>query len=292
MPPQHRTDPIVLSVHTQPKSRIPAELYLDLMKKILSRAVTANWTERHTIFPQGPKSALLHHINRAAARFGLETVRLTPSSAEDYLESGHEATNRAEGAETMLGTRQLDHMQRCIVDVLTRNIPGDLIEAGVWRGGMTVFMRAVLMAYQVTDRKVWVADSFEGLPMTDGQHDTFAWQKGAMAVSLETVRNNFARYDLLDEQVVFLKGFFCETLPKKPIGQLSILRVDADLYASTMDVLRNLYSVLSVGGYAVFDDYQNLPDCRRAIDEFRRDNGITEEICQIDKRAVYWQKQA
>ena len=192
----------------------------------------------------------------------------------------------------MLGTRQLDHMQRCIVDVLNRNIPGDLIEAGVWRGGMAIFMRAVLMAYQVTDRKVWVADSFEGLPATDGQHDTFAWQKGDMAVSLETVRNNFARYDLLDEQVVFLKGFFCDTLPNAPIGPLSILRVDADLYASTMDALRSLYSTLSVGGYAVFDDYQNLPDCRRAIDEFRRDNGITEEICRIDQRAVYWQKQA
>ena len=94
-----------------------------------------------------------------------------------------------------------------------------------------------------------------------------------MAVSLEAVRNNFARYGLLDEQVVFLKGFFSETLPTAPIRQLSILRVDADLYESTMDVLRNLYSALSAGGYAIFDDYQNLPDCRRAIDDFRRNHG-------------------
>lgn len=111
-----------------------------------------------------------------------------------------------------------------------------------------------------------------------------------MAVSLEGVKNNFARYGLLDEQVQFLKGFFSESLPNAPIRQLSILRVDADLYGSTMDVLHNLYSRLSAGGYAVFDDYQNLPDCRRAIDEFRRDHGITEEIRPIDERAVCWQR--
>jgi len=284
--------PVVLSVHTQPKPRTPTELYLDLMKKVLTRALTANGMERHTIRPVGPKSWLLCRFNRLADRFGLEAVRLTPSCAEDYLESGYEATNRVEDAETMVGTRQLDHMQRCILDVLTRNIPGDLIEAGVWRGGMTIFMRAVLMGYQITERKVWVADSFAGLPEIDRQLEAFAWQRGDMAVSLEEVRNNFARYGLLDEQVEFLKGLFSETLPTAPIRQLSILRVDADLYESTIDVLRNLYSALSVGGYAIFDDYQNLPDCRRAIDDFRRNHGIKEEICRIDERAVCWQKQA
>jgi O-methyltransferase len=262
------------------------------MKKILTRALIATGMERHTIRPHGPKSRLLSRFNRAAARFGLEAVRLSPSHAEDYLESGHEAGNRVEDAETMLGTRQLDHMQQCIVDVLTRGVPGDFIEAGVWRGGMTIFMRAALMAYQVTDRKVWAADSFAGLPAINRQQDTFDWRERDMAVSLETVKNNFARYGLLDDQVVFLKGFFSETLPPAPVRQLSILRVDADLYESTMDVLRNLYSALSGGGYAIFDDYQNLPDCRRAIDEFRGSEGITEEICRIDQRAVYWQKNA
>jgi O-methyltransferase len=260
------------------------------MKRILTRALTASGLERHTIRPHGPKSWILHRLNQLAARFGLEAVHLVPSHAEDYMESGDQARNRVEDAETMLGTRQLDHMQRCIVDVLTRDIPGDLIEAGVWRGGMAIFMRAVLKAYQIADRKVWLADSFAGLPEIDRQHETFSWQRGDMAVSLGEVKENFARYGLLDEQAVFLKGFFSDTLPTAPIRRLSILRVDADLYESTADVLRNLYSALSAGGYAIFDDYQNLPDCRRAIDDFRRDHGITEEICRIDERAVYWQK--
>ena len=180
-------------VLTEPTPRTPTELYLDLMKKVLTRAQTANGLERHTIRPHGPKSRLLCHFNRWAARFALEAVRLEPSSAADYLESGDQARNRVEDAETMLGTRQLDHMQRCILDVLTQNVPGDLIEAGVWRGGMTIFMRSVLKGHQIADRKVWVADSFAGLPEIDRQHETFAWQSGDMAVSLEAVRNYFAR---------------------------------------------------------------------------------------------------
>jgi O-methyltransferase len=284
--------PVVLSVDSSPVPHTACELYLDLMKKVLTRALTARGLERHTIRPHGPKSRLLHKLNRFVAPLGLEAVRLTRSSAEDYLESGHEAGNRVEDAETMLGIRQLDHMQHCIVDVLTAGVPGDLIEAGVWRGGMTIFMRAVLAAYHASERTVWVADSFAGLPEIDRTHDTFEWSKGDMAVSLQNVQNNFARYGLLDDQVRFLQGFFSDTLPKAPIRQLSILRVDADLYQSTMDVLNHLYASLSVGGYAIFDDYQNLPDCRRAIDTFRSQHGITEEIRPIDSRAVYWRKKS
>ena len=260
------------------------------MKKALTRTLTAKGTERHTIRPEGPKSWLIHRFNTAVSRYGLEAVRLKKTDVEDYLESTHESGNRAEDAETMLGLRQLDQMQRCVVDILNRNVPGDLLEAGVWRGGMTIFMKSILKAYQVTDREVWVVDSFEGLPEIDRRLETFAWEKGNMAVSLDQVKANFTRYGLLDDRVRFLKGFFSATLPAAPIGQLAILRVDADLYQSTMDVLTNLYSRLSVGGYAIFDDYQNLPDCRRAIEEFRHANNIAEEVIKIDQRAVYWQR--
>lgn len=221
----------------------------------------------------------------------LEMVRLTKTGPQDYLESGHEAGNRAEDAQTMLGLRQFDHAQRCIEDVIEHQVPGDLLEAGVWRGGMTIFYRAALKAYGVTDRKVWVVDSFAGLPPIDREKEKFAWDAGDMAVNLDTVQDNFRCYGLLDEQVEFLKGFFSDTLPTAPIGKLAILRVDADLYQSTMDVLNVLYKNLSVGGYAIFDDYQNLPDCQRAIEEFRTSNGITEPVVKIDTRAVYWRRE-
>jgi len=197
-----------------------------------------------------------------------------------------------ESAETMLGLRQLGHMERCIVDVLREGVPGHLLEAGVWRGGMTIFMRGVLRAYGATDRVVWVADSFAGLPQPEPGQLYDNWKEGDMAVSLEEVQENFERYGLLDDQVRFLKGFFSETLPQARIQKLAILRVDADLYSSTLDVLNNLYSRLSPGGFAIFDDYQNLPDCKRAVDEFRAAHNIREEISKIDERAVYWRREA
>ncbi len=192
----------------QPLPPDTASLYLDLMKKVLTRELVARGLERHTIRPLSFKSRTLHRVNNFLAGLHLEMVRLVRSTQDDYLESGHAATNRVEDAETMLGTRQLDSMQRCILDVLSRNVPGDLLEAGVWRGGMTIFMRAALAAYGRTDRKVWVVDSFAGLPDIDRGQEKFEWNKGDMAVSLDDVKNNFTRYGLLDGQVRFLKGVF------------------------------------------------------------------------------------
>lgn len=267
-----------------------AELYLDIMKGALTRALFTTGIERHTVRPRGPKSRLIAVLNAVISRFDVEIVRLYRSTADDYLESGHEATNRAEDAESMLGRRQFDNMHRCVQDVLRHSVAGDFLEAGVWRGGMTIFMRAALAAYGVRDRKVWVADSFAGLPQVDELVEHFSWSKGDMAISLETVQKNFQRYGLLDEQVEFLKGYFSDTLPRAPVRKLAILRIDADLYRSTLDALENLYDKLSPGGYAIFDDYYNLPDCRRAIDEFRARRGITEEMCRIDTRAIFWRK--
>jgi hypothetical protein len=115
-------------------------------------------------------------------------------------------------------------------------------------------------------------------------------EQGMMAVSLEEVQENFARYGLLDERVRFLKGYFNKTLPTAPIVKLSVLRADSDLYGSQMDVLNNLYPKLSVGGYAVVDDYFELAGCKRAIDEYRQAHSITEAIRRIDAEGIYWQK--
>ena len=114
---------------------------------------------------------------------------------------------------------------------------------------------------------------------------------GDMAVPLEQVRENFERYGLLDDQVRFIEGYFRDSLPQAPVGKLAVLRVDSDLHSSTVDVLNAMYSHLLPGGFAIFDDYQNLPDCKRAIDEFRAAHGIWEEIRKVDDRAVYWRRE-
>jgi O-methyltransferase len=284
--------PVALAIDTQLRPSRAEELYLDLMKRVLTRALIAGTYERHTLRPTRVALRRIYDpVSRWMRSRGYELVRLRPADPQGYLESGHEAKNRLEDAETMVGILQLDNLQSCIEDVLHRDVPGDLLEAGVWRGGVTVFMRAALKVY-ASPRRVWVVDSFEGLPTVNKEKETYDWQAGQMAVSLEEVRANFARYGLDDDQVRFLKGFFHETLPNAPIDRLAVLRVDADLYQSTMDAITHLYPKLSIGGYAIFDDYQNLPDCRRAIDEYRRAHGISEEIRRIDSRAVYWRRES
>lgn len=197
---------------------------------------------------------------------------------------------------TMVGLKRLDNLQLVVEDVIARGVPGDLIEAGAWRGGSCIFMRGVLKAHGVTDRRVWVADSFEGLPVPDPEKypaDAEAGPEaaGMMAVSLETVRDNFARYGLLDEQVVFLKGWFSETLPRAPIEKLAVLRLDGDLYESTMDSLVNLYPKLSPGGYVIVDDYGSTPPSAKAVTDYRAKHGIDDPIVKIDWTGVYWRKQ-
>lgn len=278
-------------IQAVPVPHTGAELYLDLLKRCLTRSLFAKPQVRQTI---NPRSFYLRAANKLIkailSPLNLELVRLQRTSMIDYEESTHEARTRIEDAETMVGIKQLDQMQAAVADVIKRNISGDLLEAGVWRGGMTIFMRGILKAWGENNRKVWVVDSFEGLPQP--QVDSFGWQKGDMRVSFDEVKENFDRYGLGDDQVVFVKGWFDETLPTAGIEKLAVLRVDADLYESTKTVLNNCYSKLSVGGYAIFDDYQNLKDCRRAIDEYRQEHHITDPIIPIDKRAVYWVKSA
>jgi hypothetical protein len=195
-------------------------------------------------------------------------------------------------AYTMIGLRRLDNIESCFERVLSNKVPGDLIEAGAWRGGATIFMRALLAAYEVRDRTVWVADSFEGMPVPDlakypADEAMDLSDVEELAVSLEEVQRNFRRYGLLDNQVRFLKGWFKDSLPGAPIAQLAILRLDADLYESTMDAMKHLYPKLSTGGCVIVDDYW-IPACKKAITDYRSEHGITDEIVPIDMEGAYW----
>jgi hypothetical protein len=180
-------------------------------------------------------------------------------------------------------------------DVISNDVPGDLLEAGVWRGGASIFMRGMLKARGVTDRTAWLADSFEGLPAPD--LDRYPADEGMklhelpiMAVSLEQVKENFAAFHLLDDQVRFLKGWFRDTLPQAPVGELAVLRADGDMYESTTQILDNLYDKVSPGGYVIIDDYGDYGACRQAVDEFRERRGITDPLVVVDWSGVYWQK--
>jgi hypothetical protein len=213
---------------------------------------------------------------------------------EQYAVQGGPWINKHTSAETMIGMHRLEQIQHLILDVMCRNVPGDLIETGVWRGGATIFMRAVLKAYRDSARTVWVADSFAGPPPPNpAQYPQdigaeFHIQKH-MGVSLEDVKRNFAKYDLLDDRVRFLVGWFRDTLPAAPIERLAVLRLHGVMYESTMQSLRYLYPKLSIGGYVIVDNYR-LPFCRAAVEDYRREQGITEplEMATWPRWAPFW----
>lgn len=199
------------------------------------------------------------------------------------------------GAFTMIGLKRLENIELCVRNCIEEKVEGDFIETGVWRGGAVIFMKALLEAYNDKKRSVWVADSFEGLPKPNPE--LYPADQGdrhhkaeELSVSLEQVQENFRKFHLLDEKVQFLKGWFRDTLPTAPIEKLAVLRLDGDMYESTMDALSALYPKLSSGGYCIIDDWGAIPACRQAVTDYRSQHGIKEPIHEIDWTGIYWRK--
>jgi O-methyltransferase len=270
-------------------------LYIDLLKTVLTRYACPDRYRpvyRSIVRKRSPLLAALYNpIYSGLDRFGLRLCLYRFNA-----EARTWGEDWPPDAETMVGLKRLENVQFCVEDVLARGVPGDFAETGVWRGGVCILIRAILKAHGVTNRVVWLADSFEGLPEPDARFpqdrgDKLSTFKDVLGVSLETVKANFERYGLLDDQVRFLKGWFKDTLPISPIERLAVLRLDGDMYASTMDALVNLYDKVSPGGYIIVDDYGQIKACKQAIDDFRDERGISSPICQIDRSGVYWKKE-
>lgn len=241
------------------------QLYIELLKKIIT----------NRIYQDKPVSPWSGGEYRDADRIG---GRDWPSKAM-----------------TMIGEKRLDNIKQCIDTILANDVPGDFAETGVWRGGACIFMRGILKVYDVHTRTIWAADSFEGLPHPDPVHEADVGDAHhtheILSVSLEEVEENFRRVDLLDGNTIFLKGWFKDTLPEAPIDKLALLRLDGDMYSSTMDALNALYHKVSSGGFVIVDDYGSTPNCRAAVDEFRSSRGVNAQIHNIDGLGVYWQIQ-
>ena len=210
------------------------------------------------------------------------------------LEVRREGRDHPETAETMIGLDRLHSLRGAVETVVREGVPGDLVETGVWRGGACILMRAVLAALGDEERTVWVADSFEGLPKPSGKYPADEgdplWSWEHLAVSEDDVRANFARYGLLDDQVRFLVGWFADTLPDAPIERLALMRLDGDMYESTIDALEALYPRLSPGGYVIVDDFGGPAGCRPAVEDFRRAHGIDDPIEVVDWTCVMWRR--
>jgi len=251
------------------------DLYLDLLREALLDA--------------------LYDTNKILQYNGVD---LEDGFVPEMIEHGSYHPDRAH---TMIGRKRMDNLRYCVEKCLEDGIEGDFIETGAWRGGACIFMRGILKAHGVEDRTVLVADSFCGMPPFSNITNMYDKVKNYdlalnLKVDLETVKSNFKKYNLLDNQVKFIKGYFEDTIKeellKKNYGveKLAILRLDGDMYSSTICVLDEAYKMVVKGGFIIVDDY-GLPPCRKAVDDFRYNNNITTPMIKIDWIGVFWRKE-
>lgn len=271
------------------------DAYLDLLKRCLAGSIyeESAWTIVEGPMPgrRGPLAALKRRAVAALRARGLALVRMRP----------YDAALRAEGLDwplvgmTMVGEARLDNIRHCVEAVVADGVPGDFVETGVWRGGSAIYAAAVLRSLGAIERRVWCCDSFEGMPTPDSKDlaidaDSDFSDRSYLRVDEHQVARNFDRFGLLDDNVRFVKGWFSDSLPTAPIDRIGVLRLDGDLYASTMDSLTALYPRLSPRGFVIVDDYHSWAGCRQAADEFRARHGITAPLQRIDAHAVFWRQ--
>jgi hypothetical protein len=268
-----------------------ADLYLDLLAGCLTRELFLDEEVRNVDlrqWPGGEPEGLRGLLREQRWR----VVR--PGATLDVRAVGDDWPPHAE---TMVGRARLANVRSLVLTALADDVPGDLVETGVWRGGTSIYMRAILAAAGDTSRTVVACDSFEGLPEADA--DRFPMdvplrlhEHQALAVSLDQVKANFDRYGLLDDQVRFVQGWFRDTLPglADQLGSIAVLRLDGDMYESTIDALTHLEPLVSPGGFVIVDDYNGIDACRQAITDYRNAHGITAAIHPVDWTAVWWRK--
>jgi hypothetical protein len=190
---------------------------------------------------------------------------------------------------TLLTLGQLELLQNAVLAIEERKVPGDYIEAGVWRGGVIVFLRALIGAYGITGRRVYAADSFAGIPPNVGERsDPVDTWKDRWSASLGEVKLNIARFGLLDDLVQFTVGFFADSLKTLAGKKFALIRLDSDSYESIETSLGYLYPLLSPSGILIVDDW-HLSGCKQAVMDYRARNGIDDPI-RVHEGNAFWIK--
>lgn len=211
------------------------------------------------------------------------TITLRPSTMIAAM------TDRVACPLTLLTKGQLDLIETSVVHLEEKRVPGDYIEAGVWRGGVIVLLRALLDAYNIKRRRVFAADSFAGIPLNTLVRDdpVDSWADRWVA-TLDEVRHNIQRFGLLDERIKFAVGFFADSLKHLSRERFALVRLDSDSYDSVLTSLDFLYPLTSKGGIVIIDDW-HLAGCKMAVQHYRERHGIHDDVIVRDHNA-YWIK--
>ena len=239
----------------------------------------------------------------------LGTDRYEPDVGRSLIRKEFSVQSRLTGKDwptfgvTMTGVKRMETLDMLLRKAyIEKKLNGSFMETGVWRGGSCIYASAFLHAYEsdiAKDVQVFVYDSFAGLPKKEHPGDARFWAyMNYIAVSEEQVRDYYARYGMLGSNVHFVQGWFEDTVPKHST-KLSILRLDGDMYKSTLEVLCHAYQYLIVGGYWIIDDW-NVPAATTAVSHFTGNHSIKDvpqpiegtEIDDSNNVAVWFEKLA
>jgi O-methyltransferase len=288
-----------INAYVDPLSWDPSDRYLDLLKRSLTRfglekpslqpiagrKMTA--TSLHSRV--SIKGQALFGLDQIVSRRGYRVGRVT----EENLEARFNGADWPTQAETMVGWRRIDQVHRALDAIRREGLSGDLLEAGIWRGGVVIFMAAYVGVFGMTDRRVYGADSFHGLPKPDrrylvdehDEHHTVQY----LAVSEADVKKYFAAYRVPMDQVQLVPGYFEDTLPDLDVEELALLRLDGDMYSSTIQTLEALYDKVVSRGFVIVDDFE-LKGARSAVEDFFEARAERPEWIKIDAASAYFRK--
>ncbi len=198
---------------------------------------------------------------------------------------------------TMTSVERMYALYEGVKHVISRQVPGDLVECGVWQGGSSMVMALTLAMLGDTSRKIHLYDTFAGMTRPgevdrrarDGSEQISRWQHFQRGdhnewcyASLAEVRDNMATTGYPADKLVFVEGPVEDTLPARAPAAVALLRLDTDWYQSTRHELEHLYPRLSAGGVLVLDDYGSFEGARQAVDEYFAENGIGLYLHRVD----------
>lgn len=221
-------------------------------------------------------------------RFGFEIRRYRPPSADlPDLSPEQNAIIARVKPFTMTESERLAALITAVEYIVENNIPGDVVECGVWRGGSMMAVALTLLARGDRSRSLYLYDTFAGMPAPTGHDRSFdgrpAEEQLRLTVrgegvwcyaDLEDVRTNLLSTGYPADKIHFVRGKVEDTLPGTIPGRLALLRLDTDWYESTLHELRHLYPILETKGCLIIDDYGHWQGARKATDEYFRGQPI------------------
>lgn len=264
--------------------------HLNLLKKFITRY---EFDENFPNITSIPKNSRKWKIASIINMMFSKKFQIVKTAEPANLESRFLGRDWPITAESMIGMSRMNQLHDALDHVRINKVAGDIVETGIWRGGAVIFISAYLTVYEMSDRMIYGCDSFEGLPVPaekypEDRGDTHS-TIDLLAVSKEEVENNFTKYNLSTSNIKLVKGWFEDSLPNLQVEKIAILRLDGDMYSSTIVALNSLFPKVSKGGIVIVDDF-SLHGARKALYDYFELNNLSYEVTDIDGTGAYFIK--